>query len=367
VITVLEITNFKRFQHAAVETRALTVLTGLNGAGKSTLLQALLLARYATEFKDHSVVPLNGPFGLALGEANEVLHPDATSPEITISLRAGAYDYLYRFRVPEHRSLNLEVIQRPDVAPEAFREHGRLFAYLNAERLGPRDQLQVTGEDSRWLGVGEQGQYTAQVLATEESTIVREPLRHPSTADHNVTTLRTQVESWVGDIIRPIRIEARWPVGLSASIIRFTEDGWLGEPIRPTNMGFGFSYTLPIIVAGLLMPVDGLLIVENPEAHLHPSGQSRLGRFLARVAGSGAQVVLETHSDHVLNGIRLGIATDHVLPHGDAIIHFFGAGEAGQPTSLDVTENGEITAWPAGFFDTLADDLGRLARARRSR
>src|SRR5262245_33804478 len=47
-------------------------------------------------------------------------------------------------------------------------------------------------------------------------------------------------------------------------------------------------------------------MVENPEAHLHPAGQSRLGRFLARVAGSGGQVVVETHSDHVINGIRLG-------------------------------------------------------------
>ncbi|MBX6722981.1 MAG: AAA family ATPase, partial [Dactylosporangium sp.] len=160
MITSVSVTNFKRFRRAEVETRAMTVLTGLNGAGKSTLIQALLLARYATEFRDHSVVPLNGPFGLALGEANEVLHPDALTPEIGVTLRAGTFEYRYRFGVPEDRSLNLNVLQRPDLAPEAFREHGRRFAYLNAERLGPRDQLQVTAEDASWLGVGEQGQYT---------------------------------------------------------------------------------------------------------------------------------------------------------------------------------------------------------------
>jgi predicted ATPase len=345
----------------------MSVLTGLNGTGKSTLIQGLLLARYATEFSDHSVVPLNGSYGLALGEAYEVLHPDAEAQEISVRLRAGAYEYPYHFGVPDERSLNLRVIDRPDVVPEVFAAHGRRFAYLNAERLGPRDQLEVNAEDSRWLGVGEQGQYTAQVLATEELAVVREPLRHPKTGQHGVTTLRTQVEDWIEEIIRPIRVEAIWPAGLSASIIRFSEPGWRGEPIRPANMGFGFSYALPIVVAGLLMPSDGLFIVENPEAHLHPAGQSKLGRFLARVAGSGTQVVIETHSDHMVNGVRLGVATDRTLEHTDTVVHFFGEiNGTGQPTSVEVNRRGELTSWPVGFFDQLEQDLGRLARAKRA-
>lgn len=368
MITSVALDNFKRFRHAEVETRAMTVLTGLNGTGKSTLIQALLLARYATEFRDRGVVPLNGVYGLALGEAAEVLHPEAEFQEISVRLRAESSEYLYRFSVPVQRSLNLPVLERPDISPDVFSEHGRRFAYLNAERLGPRDQLEVYAEDARWLGVGEQGQYTAQVLATEELTEVRQPLRHPKTSDHGVITLRTQLENWIEEIIRPVRLEARWPAGLSASIIRFREPGWLGEPIRPANMGFGFSYALPIIVAGLIIPSGGLLIVENPEAHLHPAGQSRLGRFLSRVAGSGVQVLIETHSDHVVNGVRLGVAADRALPHHDAIIHFFGAADAvtGGPTSVEINRRGELTSWPADFFDQLEQDLGRLARARRA-
>jgi predicted ATPase len=362
----VRVDNFKRFRHTEIELRAMTVLTGLNGTGKSTVIQGLLLARYATEFADHGVVPLNGPYGLSLGEANEVLHLDADIQEISIVLRAAAHAYPYRFGVPVERSLNLPILERPSIAPDVFSEHGRRFAYLNAERLGPRDQLQVNAEDVSWLGVGEQGQYTAQVLATEESTVVREPLRHPKTAQHGVGTLRTQVENWAEEIIRPVRVEAHWPPGISASIIRFSEPGWRGEPIRPANIGFGFSYALPIVVAGLLMPSGGMFIIENPEAHLHPAGQSRLGRFLARLAGSGTQVVIETHSDHVVNGVRLGIAVDQTLRHSDTIIHFFDDAEgAGQPTSVEVTPRGELTSWPTGFFDQLEHDLGRLARARR--
>lgn len=368
MITSVAVDNFKRFRRAEVETRSMTVLTGLNGGGKSTLLQSLLLARYATEFPDQPVAPLNGPFGLALGEANEVLHLDAETQEIGITLRAGAQEYPYRFGVPDDaRSLNLPVRGRPSVVPGVFSEHGRRFVYLSAERLGPRDQLQITAEDSTWLGVGDQGQYTAQVLATEQSTVVREALRHPKTKSHGVTTLRTQLEDWVAEILRPVRVEAQWPAGLSATIIRFSEPGWRGEPIRPANMGFGFSYALPIIVAGLLMPVGGLFIVENPEAHLHPAGQSRLGRFLARVAGSGVQVMIETHSDHVVNGVRLGIAVDRALPHGDTLMQFFGeTAGAAHPVAVEVNPRGELTSWPTGFFDQLETDLGGLARTSQA-
>jgi hypothetical protein len=138
-----------------------------------------------------------------------------------------------------------------------------------------------------------------------ETVEVREPLRHARTRDSGVVTLRTQLEYWASDVIRPIQISANWPPGITATVVRFQDPATLGEPIRPSNMGFGLSYALPILVAGLLAPVGGLLMVENPEAHLHPAGQSKLGRFLAMVAGAGAQVIVETHSDHVLNGIRL--------------------------------------------------------------
>ena len=97
-------------------------------------------------------------------------------------------------------------------------------------------------------------------------------------------------------------------------------------------MGFGLSYSLPVVVAGLVAPQrDALLIVENPEAHLHPAGQSRMGTFLATVAATGVQVLAEAHSDHVLNGIRRAIGEHGVLQPADALVHFFDAKEDGEP------------------------------------
>jgi predicted ATPase len=131
-------------------------------------------------------------------------------------------------------------------------------------------------------------------------------------------------------------------------------------------MGFGVTYALPVILAGLTAEKDGLLIVENPEAHLHPSGQSQMGYFLAAIAASGVQVLVETHSDHVLNGIRRAIGEHRILPASQAIVHFFDA-DGSVPQALAFTETGGIDSWPRGFFDQFQLDVAALTRVRRPR
>lgn len=365
MITALEVENFKRFAKIALPLRPMTVLTGLNGTGKSTLIQAMLLARQVAENPASEVVQINGVYNFALGEANEVLHADAdrTQIEVRVHTLDGAYRYL--FGAPDEvRSLNLPILSRPASDPEILTGSGMAFTYLTADRLGPRDQLDVSADDHRRVGVGVRGEFTAQALALHESAEVPEARRHERTVGSGVVTLRTQLEYWASDIIRPIQISAHWPPGINASVIRFQDPDFISEPIRPANMGYGVSYSLPIIIAGLLTPPAGLIIVENPEAHLHPAGQSRLGRFLARVAGSGVQIVVETHSDHVVNGIRLGAAVDTSIDPASVVVYFFGAGgELAQP--IQINDRGEFSAWPTGFFDQIEDDLERLSRARR--
>ncbi|CAM5599316.1 hypothetical protein STENM223S_11637 [Streptomyces tendae] len=170
-------------------------------------------------------------------------------------------------------------LRTEDAPPDELSGDRSTFTYLCAERLGPRDQLDVSAHMGTFSGSAYGGS-TPPRFWPDESRSVREELRHPDTAATTVTVVRTQAEMWASDIIRPIEISAQWPPGITASTIRFREPGLLSEAIRPANMGFGFSYALPVIVAGLLSRPGDLLIVENPEAHLHPGGQSQLGRFL---------------------------------------------------------------------------------------
>lgn len=370
MIDKIRIERFKRFDRAEFDLRPLTVLTGVNGGGKSTVLQSLLLARMATEPANRQAIRLNGPYNLNLGMARGVLNWSAAKPEIGVRLRdaANGANLDFRFGVPDHEeALYLVVDQLPIGAAGVVFKPGSGFTYLCAERLGPRDVLSLSGEEPDHIGVGVQGEFTAQVLALRETravdvrSTVREQLWHPGTRSR---LIRLQAEAWASEIIRPIQITAQLAPGIMASTIRFQEKGGLGEPVRPANTGFGVSYALPIIVAGLLTEPGDMIIIENPEAHLHPAGQSRLGRFLAKVAGSGVQVLVETHSDHVLNGARLAVAQDHALDPADMIVHYFGDDES---FAIEVDERGDLDRWPSGFFDQIESDLGRLARARRAR
>src|SRR5262245_51992220 len=151
MIEQIRLRNFKCFGEAAIPIRPLTAITGLNGSGKSTILQSLLIAREAGRSAGR-VVPLNGPYGMALGEANDVLHMDASAPIIEIDITDGGAVYSYRFDIPDERRLHLTVAACPETPPPTLDRSGSDFTYLMAERLGPRDQLVVTSEDVRQVG-----------------------------------------------------------------------------------------------------------------------------------------------------------------------------------------------------------------------
>ncbi len=362
MIEGLRIINFKVFDDLALDLRALTVLTGLNSAGKSTVIQALLLTELARDAEGPHT-PLDAEHGLALGEASDVLFSEAADSTISIIRMIDGCPYRTDFTVPDDRSVYLrrDRSEHPD-DPEIRMP---VDTYLSAERLGPRDLLEVSTLDDGRLRVGHQGQFTAHVLAQRERDQIAEGMRHPATVeqDHSIT-LGGQVGLWLSYIVRPVLVSATWVQGTNAAMIRFREPGALTPWLRPANVGFGLSYALPICVAALAARRRSVFIVENPEAHLHPAGQSAMGRFLARLAASGVQTIVETHSDHLINGIRLGIAEERTLPADEAVLHYFGV--EGR-TAIDVTESGALSSWPQGFFDQSERDLASLAGLRRRR
>ena len=375
MIAGIRLTNFKRFRELSLDTANLTVLTGANSAGKTSVLHALLLARQMARWPDRSHVELNGVDTLELGGADEVIHREADDDAVAsveiLDVEGASQRWSFcATSNGDKRSLNATVVDRPDGYCGVLAKPAPHFSYLCAERLGPRDVLGASAADVDELDVGPRGEFVAQVLASSDRSRIRSERLAHTTDSTPIVNLLHQTESWMGYIVQPIQMDAEWFPDTSITRLRFKTPGLRSEWMRAPNAGFGISYALPIIVAALRAAVGGLLLVENPEAHLHPAGQSRIGGFLARIAADGVQVILETHSDHVLNGIRVAVAQGNAtLRPGETAIHFFRSKGEGVPElrSMDLQPSGQITAWPTGFFDQTQLDLAALAPRRRRR
>ncbi len=368
MITGITVSGFKRFEQGSFDFAPLTVLTGLNGAGKTSLLQAILLAAHAS-LSSARTLSLNGPFNLELGTAEDVLNWMWPSPIEVHAAGGGGKVAKWRFTIPNEEDLYLEVADRPETPLKAFSGVPRTFTYLSAERLGPRSVSLASPLPDAELEVGVKGEYCAHVLSVLGDRLIENPERsHPLYDAPSPRLLKYEVEQWLSEITRPIEVTGERMAASTVAELRFRTPG--SDWVRATNMGFGISYALPIILAGLIAEPGGLLIVENPEAHLHPAGQSRMGVFLAWLAERGVQVLVETHSDHLVNGIRRGIAEHSYLEPINAVVHWFGAGEsADEPfhETLVIGSDGSLSNWPSGFFDQYQIDVSALGRVRRGR
>jgi hypothetical protein len=86
--------------------------------------------------------------------------------------------------------------------------------------------------------------------------------------------------------------------------------------------GFGLTYVLPVIVLILKAKPGDFIIVENPESHLHPAGQAKIAEMYAIAANNGVQIIVETHSDHFLNGVRVATKNKVIAPDKSQIYFF---------------------------------------------
>lgn len=361
MLSSLYLKNFKRFKDQALKLGALTLLSGLNGTGKSSVIQSLLLLRqsYQQNLLNTVGLALNGDL-LNIGTAKDALFSDAQQDTISFSIafESGktaewSFDYDSQSDVLSLSSAPVSL----DVYQHSLFDDS--FQYLQAERLGPRRFFEMSDFQVRQhRQLGTHGEYTAHYLTVFGSEKIASPaLAHPSTSSLN---LLQQVEAWLGEISPSTRLIINSNPEIDLVNLQFSFLG--GSQYRATNVGFGITYTLPVIVAILAAKPGALLLIENPEAHLHPRGQAQIGGLLARAASIGIQVIVESHSDHVLNGIRLAIHGGRLKPE-DLALRFFQ-----YQSSLDmisviaptIDRNGRIEQWPDGFFDEWDRSLDAL-------
>jgi predicted ATPase len=133
------------------------------------------------------------------------------------------------------------------------------------------------------------------------------------------------------------------------------------------DSGFGYSQVLPILVRGLLARRGSTLLVEQPELHLNPALQVRLAEFFVAMARAGKQCVIETHSEHIVNAIRVAVAEDELGDLAPMCRVFYLDTGQGPPQvhELSIQPDGTMAEWPPSFFGEAMSLTSRLLRAQR--
>ena len=372
MLTQIELRHFKCFTLLKLPLSPLTLLSGVNASGKSSVLQALvLLHQTMREHEWSSRLMLNGAV-LRLGTVADVIDQVHGHHHCEIALIDGDRVYSWEF-TGDRADMSMQVTRfRGESDPPSLQhlvppthDHeltGRLrrLTYLTAERLGPRDAYPL--EDPQLTPfVGPTGEHAASLLFSGSDLRVLDGLIIQGTPPTRLRQVEARMERFFPGC--SLAVEKAPRISAVTLGVRTSDST---EFHRPIHTGFGLTQVLPIVVAALSAERDDLLLIENPEVHLHPAGQAVMGEFMAEVASAGVQVLVETHSDHVLNGIRRAVKNRTLLPD-DVSLHFFRPRRSDQEDTLPqvqspiVDADGNIDAWPEGFFDQFDKDMNHFA------
>ncbi len=375
MLNQINLRYFKCFDLLRLPLAPLTLLSGTNASGKSSILQTLvLLHQTMREHEWATRLMLNGT-AIRLGTVRDVVDKVHGRNTIEIGLTDSGTEFHWSVE-GEHEATSMQVdgvavagttIDNPEtlrhlLPPNADKtvvplaERMCRLGYITAERVGPREIYSLEDEYNTPF-VGPKGEYAMSVLHRGRDERVPDDLAIP-----NVPSTRwQQVQERMRHFFPGYGMELTQIPNANAVTLamRISEDTGFH---RPVHIGFGLTQTLPIIVAALSARREDMLLIENPEVHLHPAGQALMGQFLADVAHAGVQVLVESHSDHILNGIRRAVKGERLSPEHVAI-HFFKPRRDGETQVITPTMNasGSLDDWPDGFFDQFDKDMNYFA------
>lgn len=271
MIKRVDLNGFKSFDDTSIELKNLTLLTGLNSSGKSSVIQAIEMAETFRRTGGRTFL-LNKH-----GNAKDLTNESYVGFEIDVD--------------SDNYSVHLDTDAGEskldgDMTDSIF--------YLEAGRIGGVNAIEIFSEDSE---IGSKGENVIKCIETHWDETIPESIRHPESEGD---TFLLNLKAWLSIISPSVKFD--YQVNEMSDDSFATYNGF-----RTSNVGFGLSYTLPVIAMLLrasLLP-GSVVLLENPEAHLHPKGQTEMGKMIACAVKSGVQVIVETHSDHLFDGIRI--------------------------------------------------------------
>jgi predicted ATPase len=371
------------------ELNKLNVFSGYNGRGKSSVLQGLLMLSQSTGFGAGSLIKLhlNGNL-ISLGDFDEILTNDSDcNVEFNLITDDSQFENINLGYTLSEEDIKIGTIDKciindvdyfdtiGSLSPTSASDHpiSRQFSksipeglikllrnihYISANRVGPVKYVEKK-EVPDTHKIDPQGLNVINTIASYGEQIPNSMNLDNSGSE---IELKEALSQWMNYIMTGGAISL--PDDKKSPVLSIEFDITNSNNTRTFssyNVGFGYSYILAIVITALIAKKDSLVIIENPEAHLHGQAQSRLTELLARLASRGVQLFVETHSEHIINGFRKEMLKNNcALTNKDASIYFFDSDFSVK--QLEIQPNGRIPNWPKGFFDQETFDLAEIMR-----
>lgn len=391
MISSIEIKNFKSIKSKVFPLRNLNVLLGLNGQGKSSFIQSLLLLRQSNTEPGRvkGWLNLKGRY-VDIGNTKDAFYQYAKKEDLIFNLSLGEgttipFHYAYEMEkdvLPPKADKNIygeTEVKFEDLVKDAEKYTGLFsnqFQYLSAYRIQPESTYpKSNNEVVQNRNIGMNGQYAAHFIETYyDEEVAFDNLLHPDSFVEDTLlkktivnkTLINQINLWMGEISPGINVRTT-SINQDEVLLEyvFEQPTYVNtNRFKPVNVGFGITYALPVVTALLSAKPGALLIIENPESHIHPKGQAKLGELIALVAQNDVQIVIETHSDHIVNGIRVGIKEEKLSKDNARLFYFKKIVEEQEQysaiTDIVLDKNGTLSEEPEGLLDEWGNQLLKL-------
>lgn len=363
MIKYLQIENYKSLKRVGISLKNLNLFFGMNGMGKSSVIQSLLLLRQSFwNTKSIDKLAINGSL-THLGTAKDIFCSRAEERTLRFICefdheKVSEFDFLYDDQ--RHSEGFMDLVQGEKIPTEEAL-FSRDFYYLAAEHLGPQSSYRYDKWDEKGLNLlGNNGEYVVPFLAKYgDSLSVPKSLCLP---EAKTDSLIDQTAAWLQRISPGLALRANMNFDQSAELyIKYEEGQLYSEEYLPINVGFGITYALPLIVIMLINKPGSIVLLENPESHLHPRGQSEMGNLLVKAAAGGTQIICESHSDHIINGIRVAVKNE-IIENDLANICYFNKNRVNETyiESIRVDKNGMLSDYPVGLLDEWGDLMSQL-------
>ena len=346
----LSITAFKSIENVDLSLSNLNLFSGPNSSGKTSAIQALLLA--ADNISRSRDVHLMNAVHIPAFSFNEVRNYIINAKEYKISLEYNSSQVSLMFRSADDSYIKTIVEQTDSPSDELFSRLTTELLYLSAMRNADFATSKINPQMVNPLGL--RGEYVIDFYQNHRQDLLSDSLL----SYKNVKTLAGQVDYWLEKLTGyKLSVETD---GSEYKVRYLTNSGKL---LHPYNVGTGVSFITEVLIVCLASQVGGIVVIENPEIHLHPSAQADMLDFLVQMSKAGVQILIESHSDHLFNGIRRNVHKGN-LALDEVSVYNFEKDAKGITSAFKIELNtrGGLVNYTPGMFDQFDRDLDEMLR-----